>query len=224
MEWEIWYERLPVLINWSYSEISNCKAEWHQVNLRQTASRIVGQIVSRVFLGDKDLCRDPVWIDTSHDFLESTFIAAHELRRWPVLMRFIASWFMPSCRKMRVDLHSVMKYLEPLLYKKIDPETETTALTWIKEASQGRAYDFATLQLTLVLASLDTSTDLVAKVLCDLAEDPILVNDIRREIISVVGTEGLTKSSIQRLYLLDSAMKESQRLRPLGYSKYPMDF
>lgn len=195
------------------------KKEWHQVYLRETSSRIVGQIVSRVFLGDKDLCRDPAWLEIMHEFLENTFIAAHHLRRWPIPMRLIASRFMPSCRRVRVQLHKVMKYLEPLLYKKIDPETETSALIWIKEASKGCAYDFATLQLTLSLASLDTSTDLLAKVLCDLSENPTLVNDIRKEIVEIVGTEGLTQASIQRMYLLDSAMKESQRLRPLGYSE-----
>ena len=181
----------------------------------------MGQIVSRVFLGDKELCRDSAWLKLLDDFLETTFIAAHHLRRWPVPMRLLASRFMPSCRKVRADLQRVMQFLEPLLYKEIDPEKETTALTWIKDAAKGRPYDFATLQLTLAMASLDTSTDLLAKTLCDLSDHPHLVDDIRKEIVEIVGAEGLTQASIGRLYLLDSAMKESQRLRPLGYSEFP---
>lgn len=120
-------------------------------------------------------------------------------------------------------LQNVVEHLKPLLEKEEDEDHDSgiTALSWVKDASKGDAYDFTTLQLTLALASLDTSTDLLTKAICDMADHPTLVEDLRKEIIEVVGQEGLTKSSIQRLYLLDSAMKESQRLRPLGYSKWP---
>ncbi|KAE8330405.1 cytochrome P450 [Aspergillus sergii] len=194
------------------------ESEWHQVNLKQTMGRIVAQMVSRGFLDDGDLCRDPAWLNLTNDFLEDSFIAAHHLRRWPVSMRLFASRFMPSCRKVRAELREVIKYLEPLLDKEDGPNSGMTALSWIKEASKGSAYDFTTLQLTLAFAAIDTSSDLLVKTICDLSDNPVLVDDIRKEIIEVVGEAGLTKSSIQQLYLLDSAMKETQRLRPLGYS------
>ncbi|KAE8143102.1 cytochrome P450 [Aspergillus pseudotamarii] len=194
------------------------ESEWHQVNLKQTMSQIVAQMVTRGFLGDVDLCRNPAWLNCIYDFLEDSFIAAHHLRRWPMPLRLLASRFMPSCRKVREELQKVIKYLEPLLDKADGPDAEMTAISWVKEASKGSAYDFTTLQLTLALASLDTSNDLLVKTICDLSTNPTLVDDIRKEIIEVVGEAGLTKSSLQRLFLLDSAMKESQRLRPLGYS------
>ncbi|OQD74862.1 hypothetical protein PENDEC_c009G06244 [Penicillium decumbens] len=187
--------------------------------MRDTMSQIVAQMVARGFLGDDGLCRDPVFLNLLYDFLEESFIAAHILRRWPIPMRFVASWFIPSCNKVREMLKRVEKYLKPLLDQPEGPETDITALAWVKEASKGSSYDFTTLQLTLALASLDTSNDLLTKALCDLSENQNLVEDIRKEIIEVVGQEGMTKSSLQKLYLLDSAMKESQRLRPLGYSK-----
>ncbi|CAI7605155.1 unnamed protein product [Penicillium palitans] len=194
------------------------ETEWHQVNLRYTASQIVAQMVCRVFLGDEDLCKDQHWLNLMFEFLENTFIAAHELRRWPIPMRTLVSRFSPICRAVRTQLQEVEQYLKPLLHKKIGPDSETNALEWVIEASKGCSYDFTTLQLTLALASLDTSSDLISKAICDLSENPALVEDIRKEIIEIVGKEGLTKSSVQRLYLLDSALKESQRLRPLGYS------
>lgn len=183
--------------------------------------QIVAQMVTRGFLGDDDLCRDPSWLQLIYDFLEDSFIAAHILRRWPMPTRLFASWFLPSCRKVRAELREVIKRLEPLLEKAEDPDSDSdvNALSWVKDASKGDAYDFTTLQLTLALASLDTSTDLLAKAVCDMADNQDLVQDLRKEIIEVVGGEGMTKSSLQKLYLLDSAMKESQRLRPLGYSK-----
>lgn len=187
--------------------------------MRDTMSQIVAQMVARGFLGDDGLCRNPAFLNLMYDFLEDSFIAAHILRRWPIPMRWFASWFIPSCNKVREELKEVEKFLKPLLDQEEGPETEMTALSWVKEASKGSSYDFTTLQLTLALASLDTSNDLLTKALCDLSEHPDLVEDIRKEIIEVIGQEGMTKSALQRLYLLDSAMKESQRLRPLGYSK-----
>lgn len=183
----------------------------------------MAQMVCRVFLGDEDLCKDQHWLNLMFEFLENTFIAAHELRRWPIPMRTLVSRFSPICRAVRTQLQEVEQYLKPLLHKKIGPDSETNALEWVIEASKGCSYDFTTLQLTLALASLDTSSDLISKAICDLSENPALVEDIRKEIIEIVGKEGLTKSSVQRLYLLDSALKESQRLRPLGYSKLSMN-
>ncbi|KAJ5087828.1 cytochrome P450 [Penicillium angulare] len=190
----------------------------HEVNMRDTMSRIIAQMVSRGFLGEDDLCRNPTWLQLLYDFLEDSFIAAHILRRWPLFMRNIASRFLPSCQKVRSELQDVIEYLKPLIDKPDSPDTEMTAISWVKDMSKGSAYDFTTLQLTLALASLDTSNDLLTKAMCDLSEHPNLVKDIRKEIIEIVGKEGLSKSSLQKLYLLDSAMKESQRLRPLGYS------
>lgn len=176
-------------------------------------------MVCRAFLGDEDLCKNQVWLNLMFEFLETTFIAAHDLRRWPIPMRRIVSRFSPMCRLVRTQIQEVEKYLKPLLDKEVGPDSELNSLEWAKEASKGSSYDFTTFLLTLALASLDTTSDLIAKAMCDLSENPALVEDIRKEIIETVGKEGLTKSSTQRLYLLDSAVKESQRLRPLGYSK-----
>ncbi|KAJ5922338.1 hypothetical protein N7516_010041 [Penicillium verrucosum] len=175
-------------------------------------------MVCRAFLGDEDLCKNQVWLNLMFEFLETTFIAAHDLRRWPIPMRRIVSRFSPMCRLVRTQIQEVEKYLKPLLDKEVGPDSELNSLEWAKEASKGSSYDFTTFLLTLALASLDTTSDLIAKAMCDLSENPALVEDIRKEIIETVGKEGLTKSSTQRLYLLDSAVKESQRLRPLGYS------
>ena len=193
--------------------------------------QIVAQMVSRGFLGDADLVRNPTWLGFIYHFLEELFLAAHILLQWPVFMRRLVSWFIPSYRKTRIQIQEATQYLQPLLDEANSPDSDTksasqkdddsptNALRWLRDASKGREYDYTTLLVTLLLASLDTSTDLLTKVVCDLSDNPEVVHDLRKEIIEVVGKEGLTRSSIPKLYLLDSAMKETQRLRPLGYGK-----
>ncbi|PWY75297.1 cytochrome P450 [Aspergillus sclerotioniger CBS 115572] len=202
-------------------------AEWHQAKLKRSISNFVGQLSSRGFLGDEDLCRDSAWLDLAFDLLEESFIAAHILRLWPTPLRRLARWLIPSYRKAMVLLQEATKYIQPLLDRKNGSASVkggslekdgslTTALDWLEDASKGSAENMTSLLFTLSLAALDTSTDLLSKVMCDLSEHPNLVDDLRREIIEVLGKEKMTRSSLQRLFLLDSVMKESQRIRPLG--------
>lgn len=195
----------------------------------------MAQLSSRGFLGNEDLCRNPDWLELAFDLLEESFIAAHILRLWPLRLRRLVRWFIPSYRKALSQLQDATSWIQPLLDKRkgsasgkeISPDKNggvTTAIEWLEEASKGSAQslsaqDFTSMLLTLSLAALDTTTDLLSKTMCDLAENPKLVKDLRKEIIEVIGQEGMTRSSLQKLFLMDSVMKESQRFRPLGLGK-----
>ncbi|KAI8239423.1 Cytochrome P450 monooxygenase eqxH [Colletotrichum sp. SAR 10_99] len=48
----------------------------------------------------------------------------------------------------------------------------------------------------------------------DLAQHPELFQPLREELVRVLGTEGLKKSALNNLKLMDSVLKESQRLKP----------
>ncbi|KAJ0275931.1 hypothetical protein Brms1b_011792 [Colletotrichum noveboracense] len=48
----------------------------------------------------------------------------------------------------------------------------------------------------------------------DLAQHPELFQPLREELARVLGTEGLKKSALNNLKLMDSVIKESQRLKP----------
>ena len=43
------------------------------------------------------------------------------------------------------------------------------------------------------------------------------VTPLRKEIESIVASEGWTKTSVDKMYKLDSFLKESIRMFPLGY-------
>ncbi|KAH7556238.1 hypothetical protein BM1_06764 [Bipolaris maydis] len=50
-----------------------------------------------------------------------------------------------------------------------------------------------------------------------LASNPRHVEDLRKEIIEVLTADGLSKAALSNLKLMDSALKETQRLTPVSY-------
>jgi hypothetical protein len=51
--------------------------------------------------------------------------------------------------------------------------------------------------------------------MADLIENKEAISQLRKEIISTFSTSGWKKTSLASMTLLDSAMKESQRLNPI---------
>lgn len=95
---------------------------------------------------------------------------------------------------------------------------KTNGLAWFERVSSkdGRQYVPELAQLNLSTAAIHNTSDLVTQVLLDLAEHPDMIPPLREEIASVLGEEGWTKAGLQRLKLLDSCIRETQRLKPLG--------
>ncbi|KAF7678873.1 hypothetical protein GT037_002621 [Alternaria burnsii] len=88
-------------------------------------------------------------------------------------------------------------------------------LEWLQEESQGAAYDPAAYQMLLTVAAIHTTSDLLSQVIMRLGNEPHLIDDLRAEIVSVLGAEGFSKASIANLRLMDSALQETQRMKPL---------
>lgn len=69
------------------------------------------------------------------------------------------------------------------------------------------------------VAAIHTSTDLACKVIVDLARNSEIIQPLRDEIVSVLGAGGWQKTSFYNMKLLDSCIKESQRMAPAGTRK-----
>ena len=67
-------------------------------------------------------------------------------------------------------------------------------------------------QLGLALAAIHTTTELVTHTMYNLIEHPEYIDCLRQEIRKVVGEGGWKKSSLYSLKLMDSVLKETQRL------------
>lgn len=79
-----------------------------------------------------------------------------------------------------------------------------------------RPYDPHLAQLTLSAAAIHTTSDLLTQMILDLAQHPEMFAPLRQEIITVLGTQGWKKTSLYGLKLLDSCIRETQRLKPIA--------
>lgn len=191
---------------------------------------IVSQLSSRVFLGT-ELCRNPDWLRVTRDYTVDAIRAAQDLRVWPPLTRRWVHWFIPSCRKLRADLAECKDLVNPILEKRrLDKESRAAqglkaheyldAMEWMEQAAKGQPYDPAISQVMMAMAASFSGSDALTQVVFDLCGEPDLVRDLRDEVVSVISKSNWNKSTIYKLKLMDSVLKESQRIKPAAVGQY----
>lgn len=128
-------------------------------------------------------------------------------------------------RDVRNLLEPCRRILQPVVEKRRALQAEAVArgepapifddsLTWF-EKEYGTNYDPAISQITLSITAIDTTSDLLQATLLNLARRPDVVQELREEVVEVLGKQGLKKVSLYNLKLMDSVLKESQRLKPI---------
>ncbi|KAL2819028.1 cytochrome P450 [Aspergillus cavernicola] len=210
--------------------------EWHALPLHQSILRTIAQQSSRVFQGPP-LCRNPDWLRITVNHTVTFFEAAESLKVWPHPLRPLAAKFLPLCRKLRSEAEEARSIIAPVLEERRvrqaqraqhgpakeagekGEEVEETAgdmIEWSEQTANGAIYDPALLQMKVSLASIHTTSDLVSQAIFNLCSRPKLVDDLRKEVISVIGQYGWIKMAIYQLKLMDSVLKETQRLKPIS--------
>lgn len=185
----------------------------------------VTRLSSRVFLGP-ELCRNEAWLNITVMYVVDCFIAAERLRIVPKPLRRIVHWFMPSCKRVRGHVAEVRSIIQPVIDARAREKraaveqgrpipTYDDAIEWAEEESARSKYDPALFQLSIAGAAIHTTTDLVTQVILNILPKPDLVAALRAEIIDVLSREGWAKTSLYNLKLMDSVMKETQRLKPI---------
>ncbi|GAM40345.1 hypothetical protein TCE0_038r12627 [Talaromyces pinophilus] len=206
-------------------------AEWHAINLKTTLLEVIAQLSSRVFLGP-ELCRNKNWQRITIDYTVNVFMAISAVKRYPKILHRIAQWIVPEARVVRTQMAEARRLIQPVINQRkkeilaenrsiFEKPTEPTrkhtdAIQWLYELSKGGDYDAALAQLSLSMAAIHTTGDLITQVIYDLCEHPDLVQPLREEAIAVLGTDGWKRTSLYNLKLMDSVIKESQRIKPAG--------
>lgn len=192
--------------------------------------RIVAQLSSKVFLGDQ-ICRDPNWLRITVDYTVDSFIAAVALRQWPRLIRPLVANFLPSCQKIRRELDEARSIIKPVLQARREAKQTTArdgktpvrfndAMQWMEEVAKGRPYDAAVMQISFSVVAIHTTSDMLTQVLYDLCGKEDIIQALRLEVINVAREEGWGKHSLHKLKLMDSVLKESQRLKPISVGEF----
>ncbi|KAI0483281.1 cytochrome P450 monooxygenase [Xylariaceae sp. FL0804] len=203
-------------------------SDWSEIAPATAVLDIVARMSSRVFLGE-ELCRQEDWLRLMKNYTVCMMQGINALQRYPGNFRKYVHWFLPECKVARAakqeadDLVSVVidkrRAIRQEAMQKGQPIPRfDDALDWMHEEAESRgcAYDATNIQLMLSVAAIHTTTDLLSQVILDLAQHPEAVQSARDEIAQVLRAEGWKKTSLHEMKLLDSLIKESQRIKPLG--------
>ncbi|KAK1991392.1 cytochrome P450 [Colletotrichum falcatum] len=184
---------------------------------------VVSRMSSRIFMGD-DLCNDTEWIQESAKYIQLAGHGVFELSRWPRLMRRLVHWFLPSFAEIRRQLSRCRAIIQPHIDRRIaikkaaaergEPNPYNDSIEWFSRELSPDA-DPAEVQINLTILAVHTTSDLLIQTMMDIAKHPEILGPLREETIRVLQTDGLKKSGLRKLRLMDACFKESQRLRPI---------
>ncbi|KAJ5449569.1 cytochrome P450 monooxygenase [Penicillium daleae] len=193
------------------------KSEWQDVPLNASIDGIVQYILASV-LFDSDLNSREDWLSRVTACSEAAAIALTQLRKWPPLLRPLLHWLLPSCWRLRNQVHDVRRIIDTVIAARRSRDTEKKyddAIDWLERSARGRPYDAAMGPMVMFFGGTDTLTDMLTQVLSDLCGRPELVEELRQEVMDVtLGQNGWRTQDLHRLRLMDSVLKESQRLKP----------
>ncbi|KAH7081740.1 cytochrome P450 [Paraphoma chrysanthemicola] len=201
-------------------------ADWAEVNLKSAVLDIIARLSSRIYFGEM-LYQNEEWLSSVKNYASFFFTASSDLHKVPPVLRPLIHWFLPSCRALRLERDNARRILQPYIDQRhrmkeaarkseSPPPQFEDAIEWaeIEAEVKGSKFDPATFQLTLSLLAIHTTYDLLEMCMIDLATRPDCISDLRKEVIEVLRTHGWTKHALYNMKLVDSAIKESQRLKP----------
>lgn len=202
--------------------------EWQTFTIRDAIADLVARLSSRVFLG-KELCRNERWLDIAKTYTVDSFATAFIMRATPALMRPITYWLLPQAKRTRQAVKDAKVLITPVMEQrkaiveealaagKKPPKTADT-LGWMYEIAKSRNLnpDYSAAQLSLTMAAIHTTTEATCQALLDVCEHPEVAEQLRQEVIEVLSENGWAKTSLYKLRLMDSFIKEGQRFRPMS--------
>ncbi|WYZ44784.1 hypothetical protein EsH8_VIII_000100 [Colletotrichum jinshuiense] len=199
--------------------------QWREINVKDDILDLICRLSSRVFLGD-EVCRNDDWLAITKSYTVNAFLSAEILRPYPLWLRSTVNRFTPECKTLRQQVSDSRRIIEPVLQRRRDLRRRALergeplprfndGIDWFEEESKGRKYDAVGAQLGLSTVAIHTTTDLLVETMLRIAEHPELFDDLRKEIVDVLSTEGWKKTALFNMKLMDSVLKESQRLKPV---------
>ncbi|KAL8306511.1 hypothetical protein RB597_002991 [Gaeumannomyces tritici] len=204
------------------------KSDWTEANATTLALDIVTRLSNRIFLGP-EMCRNEEWLDVSKNFTALFTQAVQRLSPLPRMIQNIVYLFDPKCQDLRSQRNRGRRIMRGLVEQRrrrqaecrakgLPPPTYNDSVQWLQiEAGVTGVtnYDHCDFQLLLSFLAIHTTSDLLSQTMIYLAKYPESIEELRQEILEVLPVEGWNKTSLQKLKLLDSAVKEAQRFKPL---------
>jgi len=224
-------------------EFGSCN-NWTGVEVYHSLLNTVARISARVFVG-LPLCRDNDWIKITTHFTEDVVAGFNAISKYPFFIRPVVAPFIPELRALKIARHRAGKMMGPTVTNIMNSsksgmgavsddawETDRTSLydddqynliSWIlrhyEDSQTPNAEKIGEEQLLTGFAAIHTTSSTASQAIYDLASYPQYIPELRAEITDVSACEPdgkLRKNSMPKLRKLDSFLKESQRMHPLG--------
>ena len=163
--------------------------------------------------------------------------AAERLRHMPSPLRRLVHWWLPEAQKLRAEVKQAGDIIRPVLEHRRQekamlnaqgqaPIEYDDAIEWFEQIAIARERKYAPeiVQLFLSTVAIHTTSDLLTVTLLDIARHPEVVEPLREEITRVSPDGQWTKTALHDMQLMDSVLKESLRMKPIGIGNRPRPF
>src|SRR5207253_2549127 len=124
-----------------------------------------------------------------------------------------------ACKIVEPVVAKRRKERQECIAKGLPPPVYNDAIEWAELEAANSVYNPTDLQLLLSFAAIHTTTDLLCQTMLHVVADLENIKALREELLEVLPAGGWKKTSLTNLKLLDSAIKEAQRLKPAQTSK-----
>ncbi|CAG8956641.1 hypothetical protein HYFRA_00011952 [Hymenoscyphus fraxineus] len=204
--------------------------DWTPVIPARSLMGIVAVVIGRVLVG-ADLCRDRVYIEHTNLFSRTLFTCARQLVQLPRYFRYLARYFMPEFWQLRTSRRRVSEFLRPVIAERqralrLGLDVPEDNITWTLRRLGNDVKDTvdAITHEQFGLSVSANSVTMLTAIAClyELAVEPEVVEDLRREIIAAKARHGdkLNSKALFEMKLLDSVMRESMRLSPTNATRW----
>lgn len=189
-----------------------------------TAAQAAARLSALAFLGD-ELCHNPEWIDISISFTGVALHSGNSLRAWPAILRPFVHHFLPELWYIKGITQKARAIILPEVERRRAARSTSTkpqdSLSWLDDVRGDCNFDIVKGQLFLTFAAIHTTSSALTALLYDLINNPKYFGLLKEEIAQVLQEDGgWKKTNLYKMKLLDSCMKESQRLNILGHRKW----
>ena len=198
---------------------------WAEISVYELFLTLVTRISNRIFLGQPD-CYNKQWAEASMRYAEAFTWTVMILRQFPPWLHPVLSLFVPSTWNVQKNLRLATEVLVPIIEGRQaaqakGEEKPDDLLQWLMdtaEAEEPGVNDPARLtrwMLLVVLGAAHTTTMAGTHAIYDLTAHPEYLESLREEVSGLIHEEkGWNKTVLNKMKMMDSFLKESQRLSP----------
>lgn len=197
------------------------ETEWKEIGWMADTMEVIARAASAVFVGPEK-GSDREWLEVVKGYVLAYFTAVGELNGWPRWARGYVHWWLPSARACRAGVVRARQMAREVLegraeqVRRAEREGRETpvwndALAWGESASGG-TLEAGDVQLSLAMAALFTTTEQFRATLVEVARREGLVEELRAEAEREMGASGVSVAAAGRMVLMDSVLKEAQRM------------